>query len=257
MSSRAAELSKGAFALRWIVLSVLAFAFAIGCVFFGRWQWTRTYDILESERAQLAAPIDVALATSTDPGASAEEIGRNVFAIGKYDPARQVFITNRTLGNDVGVWVVSALELGDGSSVPVLRGWLPSATSPGAQPPSGQVTVTGLVTPYEKFYAGADPKVPVSMSVETLRTPWGPLTRDGIVWLTAQDPSSGPAPTPVPPSVVLADVPFPWQNFFYAFQWWVFAVFAIVLWARWLIMELRARREPNCDEAASTTVGTS
>ncbi len=257
MSSRAAELSKGAFALRWFVLSLLAFAFAIGCVFFGRWQWARTYDILESERAQLAAPVDVSLATSTDPAASTEEIGRNVEAIGTYDPARQVFVTNRTLGNDVGVWVVSALELSDGSSVPVLRGWLPSASSPGAQPPSGQVKVTGLITPYETFYAGADPKVPVSMSVETLRTPWGPLTRDGIVWLTAQLPSTVPAPTPVPPSVVLADVQFPWQNFFYAFQWWVFAVFAVVLWARWLTLELRARRASNRDDAESTTVGAS
>ena len=265
MSSRASELGTGAFVLRWVLLSVVAFGFAIGCVFFGLWQWTRTYNILESERAQIAAPVDVTTVTSTDPTSRTESIGRNVTATGRYDPARQVFISNRLLDGDVGVWVVTALVLDDGSTMPVLRGWLASPSDPGAFVPTQPVTVSGLVTAYETFYAGADPKVPVSMSEETLRVGWGGATRDGILWLTGQRLEGGAsqpsdaasAPAPIPPSVVLADVPFPWQNFFYAFQWWVFAAFAVILWVRWLALELRARCQTGKVGEESTTVGAS
>jgi cytochrome oxidase assembly protein ShyY1 len=39
--------------------------------------------------------------------------------------------------------------------------------------------------------------------------------------------------------VQTADVPFPLQNFFYAFQWWIFAAFGLVVYIRWLWIESR------------------
>jgi cytochrome oxidase assembly protein ShyY1 len=36
-----------------------------------------------------------------------------------------------------------------------------------------------------------------------------------------------------------ADVAFPLQNFFYAFQWWLFGIFAVVVYVRWLWLESR------------------
>jgi len=249
VNTRAAQLSTREFTLRWIGLTLLAFAVAAACVFFGRWQWMRTQEIVEIERAQLATPVDITTVTTTDPNAATENIGRAVNATGVFDPTRQVFLAQRLLGQNVGVYVVSALTLADGSVIPVMRGWLPSSTSPGAQPPSGEVLVTGILTGFEKFYSAADPNNLVSMSEETIRTPWS--ARDGMLWLTSVSPATSPAPQPVPTSIALADVPFPWQNFFYAFQWWVFAAFAIGLWARWLVLERRART------TESTTVGES
>ena len=32
-------------------------------------------------------------------------------------------------------------------------------------------------------------------------------------------------------------MPFPLQNFAYAFQWWIFALFAMVVYARWLYVD--------------------
>jgi len=37
----------------------------------------------------------------------------------------------------------------------------------------------------------------------------------------------------------VGDVPFPLQNFFYAIQWWVFAAFAVVVYARWLYLDAK------------------
>ena len=42
-----------------------------------------------------------------------------------------------------------------------------------------------------------------------------------------------------PPTVQVGDVPFPLQNFFYAIQWWVFASFAVVVYARWLYLDAK------------------
>ena len=41
-----------------------------------------------------------------------------------------------------------------------------------------------------------------------------------------------------------ADVPFPLQNFFYAFQWWIFAAFGVAVYLRWLWIESRRARGP-------------
>ena len=46
-------------------------------------------------------------------------------------------------------------------------------------------------------------------------------------------------PVPVPPTVQVGDVAFPLQNFFYAIQWWVFALFAVVVYARWLYLDAK------------------
>jgi hypothetical protein len=37
----------------------------------------------------------------------------------------------------------------------------------------------------------------------------------------------------------VGDVAFPLQNFFYAVQWWVFALFAVVVYARWLYLDAK------------------
>lgn len=243
-------MSTGAFVFRWVILTLLAFAIAIACVLFGKWQWTRTQEIVEIERAQLSAPVNVIELTSTSPGSISDGLGRAVTATGTYAATKNVVIEQRLLGNEQGVWVVTGLQLPDGSTVPVLRGWLPSDQSPGIEPPTGDVTVSGVITKYEKFYANAAGSQPITMSEEAIRTAFGSQTRNAIVWLSGSDPNVQPAPRPIPPEVAIADVPFPWQNFFYAFQWWVFAAFAIVLWVRWLTIDVRARR-------SAATVGTS
>ena len=224
---------------RWIGLALIAVAFMVGCFLLGRWQWDRTQDIVQAERASQSAaiPVDGIAAPGTElPN---ESIGRPVTARGSYLPDEQVLVLHRTFEDRPGVWVLTPLELTDGTVIGVLRGWLPDATSPGLVPPRGLVTVEGIMHPDERFYpdAVAQPGTVVAIASGALSRTWGPQTRPGYVMLTSQQPEVAPAPLPALPTVQTADVAFPLQNFFYAFQWWVFAVFALGVYFRWLWIE--------------------
>jgi cytochrome oxidase assembly protein ShyY1 len=224
---------------RWIGLALLAVAFMVGCVLLGRWQWDRTQDIVQAERASQSAAIPVEGIAAPGTELPNESIGRPVVARGRYLAEQQVLVLHRSFEDRPGVWVLTPLELTDGTVVGVLRGWLPDATSPGLVPASGLVTVEGIMHPDERFYPDAvtQPGTVVAITSGPLAQEWGPQTRPGYVMLTAQQPNVEPAPRPALPTVQTSDVAFPLQNFFYAFQWWVFALFALGVYFRWLWIE--------------------
>ena len=249
MSSRSEAVRRVVFTPRWFGLTILALVIVIAFIFFGRWQWQRTNDILAAERLAAAQPVAVETITDTDGELVAESIGRPVTAIGRYDPNRQVSVTNRGLNGVSGVWIVTALTLDDSTLVPVIRGWLPNSATPGVEPPAERIEIDGVLTPFETFYAAAEAGTEIAaISEDVIRQSWGSNTRNAVIVLQSQNPVTTPAPTPVPPTVTTADVPFPWQNFFYAFQWWVFAGFVVVVWARWL--QLDVRRSSVAEESA-------
>ncbi len=228
---------------RWIIAALVVLLFVALAVLLGRWQWDRTQDILAAERAAIAQPVPVAEAfgpadTTEVPAGS---IGRPVQAAGAYDPRLQVAVADRVHEGASGVWIVTGLRLDDGRVVAVLRGSLPAGDSPGAVPPTEQVLVTGVLQPDEGFYADAasDPGTVASIAHDRLAAAWRADVLPGFVVLRTQEPMPEPAPVPVAPTVQTADVPFPLQNFFYAFQWWVFAAFGIAVYLRWLWIESR------------------
>lgn len=227
---------------RWLGGLVLLLLLLAGAILLGRWQWERTQSILAAERAAAAQPIDVvqALGDAAD-AVPAEAIGRPVTASGTYRADLQAIVANRALDDRPGVWVVTGLPQEDGSVVAVLRGWLPDATDPAGRVPTDPVVVSGILQPDEAFYEGAvsaDGTVPAIAST-TLERMWDVDVRPGFVVLDEQDPADAPAPAPVPPTIRTSDVPFPLQNFFYAFQWWIFAAFGLVVYLRWLWIESR------------------
>jgi cytochrome oxidase assembly protein ShyY1 len=228
---------------KWIGLGLIALAVVVACILLGRWQYEQTFNIIQAERFAQSQPVDVEQAVTLE-GLPDESIGRPVTASGTYLAAGQVAILQRSLDNEPGVWILTPLELSSGAVIGVLRGWLPSAQAPGAEPLSGRVEVAGLLHPDEPFYADAvnDPGTALAVSSTRLRQAWGPQTLEGFIMLTEQRPVSDPGPLPVPATVQTADVPFPLRNFVYAFQWWVFAAFALVVYGRWLWLD--ARPEP-------------
>jgi cytochrome oxidase assembly protein ShyY1 len=234
---------------RWLLGLLVLLGLVVLAVNLGRWQWDRTQTILAAERAAVAEPVDVrqALGDATDE-VPAEGIGRPVTASGTYVADRQAIVANRSLDGRPGVWVVTGLTLDDGAVVPVLRGWLPDADAPGAAVPVEPVSITGILQPDEVFYAGATAQegTIAAISRDRLAQLWQVPVRPGFVVLQSTDPSTPPAPDPVPPTVQTADVPFPLQNFFYAVQWWIFAAFGLVFYLRWLWIE--AGRQPEDTE---------
>jgi hypothetical protein len=101
--------------------------------------------------------------------------------------------------------------------------------------------IVGIVHPDEYFYADAptDAESLVTISAEQLEQVWGVNLLPGFLVLTEQTPAPVGYPEPVPPTVQTGDVAFPLQNFFYAIQWWLFALFAVVVYLRWLWMDAK------------------
>jgi cytochrome oxidase assembly protein ShyY1 len=254
MPSRARDVLRLALTPRWLVWLLVLLVLVAAAIVLGRWQWDRTQTILAAERAALGQPVSVS-EVFADAGDDLREvppegIGRPVTATGSYESDLQVAVTSRELDGKPGVWIVTGLRLQDGSIVAILRGWLPSATDPGAVVPTGTVTVTGVLQPDEGFYADAQTPAGTVASIahDRLATAWQEAVLPGFVVLASQDPSTDPAPLPVPQTVQTADVPFPLQNFFYAFQWWIFAAFGVVVYVRWLWTESR-----RPDDAVTTS----
>lgn len=224
---------------------ILALAALIGvCVLFfflGKWQWDRTQNILNAERAasEQAVPVSEIAGEELNP----EDFGRAVTAAGRYVPANQVRVTNRLENGQpdaqVGEWVVSEFVVDSGLRIAVLRGWVPTAAE--YSTPSEPVVIAGILQPDEAFYEGAvsGQSGVVVIDSEELSDIWGEPLAAGFVVLTTQEPQGVSVPTPVPPTISTSDVAFPLQNFFYAIQWWIFALFAIVLYFRWIVVSGR------------------
>ena len=148
------------FALRpkWLaihLLAVLALAVMVGaCI----WQIDRLHTkqarnrLLDARGEEPVAALE-SLLRPTDPGDAVGPVAyRVVQATGTYSPGDEVFVRNRSLDGAPGAWVLTPLVTADGTAVVVNRGWVPSSsTSPqlpaGAEAPTGEVTVTGLLMP--------------------------------------------------------------------------------------------------------------
>jgi len=224
------------FTPRWLVRSLLGVVLLAACVGLGVWQWDRAQATLDAEHAALEVPvqvIDLAPAGTDLPG---ESVGRPVFATGRYT-APPLYVSDRAFDGRKGFWVLSPLELSDGSRVAVLRGWLLEV----GEVLTGNVAVTGVMQPYENFYSGSTAKdgVIVSMTRDEIVAAWGEDVRAGIVNLSSQDPVFPGDPLPVPSTVQPGGVGFPLQNFFYALQWLIFAGFVVFFWWRWIGIDLR------------------
>jgi len=138
---------------RWLTALAVAAIFAVACVYLGRWQWHRHEDkAARAERINshyFASPVPL---TNVLPGPDAilplAKEWSLVSATGRYAAPSLMLVRNRPNNGVFGYEVVVPLELADGTSLLVDRGWIPngrSAAEPSAVPatPAGKVTVTG------------------------------------------------------------------------------------------------------------------
>lgn len=231
-----------------IGLTFLAVILSALCVAAGLWQGSRTLDIVEAERAAVAAPLPVREAASVD-GFPATSVGRPVTAEGSYIGTQQLLVAQRSLDGRPGEWVVTPFDVG-GATVAVLRGWVDSPASPALAVPVGPMRLKGALQPFEEFYA-EQARLPdgrlIAVSRAEIEQAWGGPVLSLVLVLADQEPASVPAPAPVPLTVQTADVPFPLQNAAYTLQWFVFAGFVWVMWWLWVV-----RRSPAESGAADS-----
>lgn len=224
---------------KWVGLTVLALVLIVAFGALGLWQWTRAQDVLDAERAALEVPMPVVEIAPVGDRLPADAVGRRATATGAYGPGA-LYVSDRALDGTRGFWVLSPLDLGDGTVVAVLRGWVPTQEALA----TGEVAVSGVLQAMETFYKGSTAKgdVIVAMTHDELTAAWGPQVRSGILFLTGQTPAFPGDPALVAPTV-RTDVAFPLQNFFYALEWVVFSGFVVFVWWRWLRIDARKPEE--------------
>lgn len=210
---------------------------AAAMIVLGIWQLD-VYKSQGQDSAQARADAPGVALTEVAPAGSAviDGYGRTVRLTGVYDPDLQLLIP---VAEAPGTFrILTGLEQGDGSVVPVVRGTVGSPTAPPA--PTGTIEQQGVLLPTEDDQPGTYPNGQIgSVRIPALAQTWpGPLV-SGYVTL---DESESTSQRLSPATLVLPEGQGRLRNAAYALQWWVFAAFA-------LGMAIRMARDLGVQEA--------
>lgn len=226
-----------------MLLTALVAIAVVVMVRLGFWQLDRSH-AKRASNSLITARQEVPpspLAELLPPGAGAPEaesiVWRNVTVAGAYKVEDEVLVQRANNGVP-GFWVVTPLVARDGAAVAVSRGWIPVTAGDGGSPeqyapPSGEVTVTGLVQASERDVgqqaagpSGAKPKA--LMRVDVARLQQGVAYPLRPVWIQLRE--QHPAGTHALP-VTVAPVPLDeGPHLSYAGQWFIFATLTVVVY---------------------------
>jgi cytochrome oxidase assembly protein ShyY1 len=233
---------------RWLGLSALAIAFAVACVFLGRWQWGRYLD--RSFEADLvthhytAAPVALRDVLPTPTASLPDDaVWSRVEATGRYAVDDQLFVRNRPQDVVYGYEVVVPFVLDDGSAILVDRGWVKNGERADvlpqvAAPPADTVTIRGWLRPSEPALGRDLPKGQLaSIDVAEAAADTGRALAPAYLVLEQERTATGA--TPDRPAPLLPPETTTGPHFAYALQWWTAAPVGIVLVCLALRREVR------------------
>jgi surfeit locus 1 family protein len=216
--------------------TVLMLVLCVVFIALGRWQWRRGH-LHESEHARFERGARDVLSLGSRSLAQVPDDQR-VSVTGTYDPAHQFLLDNMSYRDVDGYQVLTPLERPGGRTVLVNRGWVPflgtradlpdiSVKSAGSVTISGRLgnlPVAGLATGRAPPPgAGPWPKVTSFPTMSQLGTVLGEPLESRVILLDPREPG-GYVRDWHPPGIPAM------QNFAYAFEWWCFAVAAVVIW---------------------------
>jgi len=236
---------------RWLGFTALVVGAIVAFGVLSAWQWSRAEE-RRLERLELAAAVaeqPVALPNSAD--LTAAHPWQAFTATGTYRPGSGILARLRYLNGMNGFWALGAVDLADGRTLWVSRGWLPASGPATLAPPipdlpKGEVTIVGSWVPFEESSAERQQGMPAGMVVALAP---GPLERATAVQSTVpgflqasavDDPGLQPVPAPQVDEG---------RNVSYAVQWLIFAAVALVGWWSFLRREAQGLGEAAGDEA--------
>ena len=242
---------------RWIVFALVVVALAWVAWRLGEWQFHRLEDrqerneIIQRNEEAGPAPVTEVLAPGRDVALADE--WRIVEATGTYAVEDTVIVRYRTREGAAGVDVVVPLELADGTSLLVDRGWYATdnrgaTTADVPKPPAGEVTVTGWV----RRDAEGDSTEVADRSTRAVdsRRIGEALGREVLGgWVDLRSESPEPETPLVPVELPELDEG---PHFFYGLQWWFFGALAIFGFFYLIYDEWRGGRGPWGNNQAPT-----
>lgn len=232
--------------VRWALLVVFVVALAVLFVNLGEWQLRRLAEreirnatTVSNEQAPVKPYEQVFTGIITDA-----QQWQRVTARGTFDAHHQFVVRNRNNGDDRGYEVVTPLRTAAGA-VLVDRGFIAVAPGTGIPrtgpaPPTGEVTVVGHVRRNEQGRSGAVDPVDGSVRLinsDALQTAIGYPVANGYIGALEVTPaqSGDLVPVAVPE---LSSGP----HFWYAMQWFLFAVIGVLGIVVFIRGDLRDRR---------------
>jgi cytochrome oxidase assembly protein ShyY1 len=252
---------------RSIALLALALVIAAGFAALGQWQLARAVEsgVVIERDTETALP----LGTLAEPQGYVTDrsAGHMVTVSGALVPGDFVVVSDRLDDGRTGAWVVGHLSVADDgrpadaapdalpASVPVALGWaatddeaaaVAARLNADAGPSAGTREVVGRFLPSEQpepSGTGQDPQRMTRLSTAALVNVWqGDVGDVYNGFVVASDAQAGLSPIYSPPPS--EDVQLNWLNIFYAAEWAVFAIFAIVIWYR-TVRDTWTREQPG------------
>ncbi|HEX9236508.1 MAG TPA: SURF1 family protein [Actinomycetota bacterium] len=222
---------------RWLVGHLIVLSLAALFIRLGFWQLHRLAEVkaqnalIEARRAD--PPVDLGAIVRPSEPTGDRAVERRVSISGRFDAAHQAFEFT-PLNGEPGVDLFTPLVRSDGSAVIVDRGWIPQEppqehVPAEAEPPSGQVRVTGIALAGDTGGAavtagGLIQLTRIDLVLIQARVPYDLFPV--FVRLQTQTPGQpGKLPIPMPPPA-LDEGP----HFSYAIQWFTFAAIGLIGW---------------------------
>lgn len=238
------------FSTRWVLSHLFVLAMVVTMINLGFWQ-IRRLEERQDRNSEISAiveaepqEIESLLSLPTLPPEHTPAL-----VVGRYSDEHSFLVANRTFDTEPGNWLVTPMELSDGTVVVISRGWVPRLWAAGVHEqdlsaPDGEVVVVGRA--FRSVGGGSIGSDDIAVLTELNR-----LDLDRVVELTglavadlwvqlneqqpdAQRPGAASLPIPVPPES-LDDGP----HLSYAFQWFFFSAGAVVVYG--LILRRRHR----------------
>lgn len=222
---------------RWLGWFAVMIAVVIAFIFLGIWQWGVAQDKTRDEAMRdLANTPRVTLQDYIAPHQQFPGDGslRPVTVTGRYDGAHQVLVAGRVLEGRNGYWVVTPLVAdGTGARIPVVRGFVAGPQAPQPSTGTASVTVQGELAPGESPADGTFPAGVIgSVNLAVFANQWGGQLYNAFVFATHEQPTATQSPIQTFPPPTPGGGGLQLRNLGYAFQWWIFAAFAIYMWWR-------------------------
>ncbi len=213
---------------QWLI-AVVGAVLTVTMLWLGLWQM-RVFEDKENESAAARAgqaPVPLLDFVSAD-GTVGDIYGKPASVTGHYLPAQQVSVQ----GEDGTVRVVTAFQIADGRVLAVVRGTLAGPATAIPEPPSGELTQTGVFLPSEAGSGESDNGTQLgSVRLPLLAQYWPQQLLPGFITLGAADSAAQGLGTAV---VALPSGSGSIQNIGYALQWWVFAAFGAFMTVRFI-----------------------